>query len=99
MSADDSTPRSKPAKPYPEYPLLAHAAGCGPKKIRGKSTRTETAGAAALLVRDAQQLGVFCLRQAELPSGNNGMRQSAQEAHCAGVDILVSEKLHGVAAK
>src|SRR5881409_137273 len=39
MSESHSTPqpaRSKPAKPYPEYPLTAHPAGYWCKKIRGK---------------------------------------------------------------
>jgi hypothetical protein len=32
-----STPlRSKPAKPYPEFPLYAYAAGLWAKKIRGR---------------------------------------------------------------
>jgi integrase len=30
------TPSGKPAKPYPEFPLTAHPAGCWCKKIRGK---------------------------------------------------------------
>src|SRR5881392_2107694 len=32
----NSAPSSKPAKPYPEYPLTAHPAGYWCKKIRGK---------------------------------------------------------------
>src|SRR5262249_8424166 len=39
MTADNSTDRaarSKPAKPYPEFPLTAHPAGYWCKKIRGK---------------------------------------------------------------
>src|SRR3954464_10425166 len=39
MSEDNSTPqapRSKPAKPYPEFPMTAHPAGYWCKKIRGK---------------------------------------------------------------
>jgi hypothetical protein len=39
MSEGNSTPqppRSKPAKPYPEFPLTAHPAGYWCKKIRGK---------------------------------------------------------------
>ncbi len=39
MSEHHSTPtytRSKPAKPYPEFPLFAHAAGVWAKKVRGR---------------------------------------------------------------
>jgi integrase len=32
-----ATPRSKPAKPIPDYPLFAHAAGVWAKKIRGRT--------------------------------------------------------------
>jgi hypothetical protein len=40
MTADNSTDRaarSKPAKPYPAFPLTAHPAGYWCKKIRGKT--------------------------------------------------------------
>jgi integrase len=36
MSKDHSTKPTKPAKPYPEFPLTAHPAGYWCKKIRGK---------------------------------------------------------------
>jgi integrase len=36
MSKNHSTRRIKPSKPYPEFPLYAHAAGYWAKKIRGR---------------------------------------------------------------
>jgi hypothetical protein len=36
MSESNPTAPGKPVKPYPEFPLSLHPAGCWCKKIRGK---------------------------------------------------------------
>ena len=52
-----------------------------------------------LLVRDPQQFRVIRLRQSKLSGPNNIMSQTAQKVDRDGVNILIGEKFHGVAAR
>jgi len=84
MPDGNSTPFPKPSKPYPEFPLYAHASGRWAKKIRGK---THFFGCWR---EPHQALTRYLAERGDLEAGRKPQRASLTPADALTVEQMVS---------